>query len=191
MSKYYVQVIEACVAPRLVGPFKTAKVRDIAAKGLRDFPVFKLDISDKGVPTVGTYTSKFLDGNKVNEYHVQWEIDLSAQTPRQAAEKAACIQRESDGVFDVTDEKGETTRVDLAEEETMPESKFEEIKTVKALDRAIENATEEDVRTCLKRIAYEAFEDDGELNRDKELGADFIGEVVRLLMFHGFAPKED
>ena len=34
---------------------------------------------------------------------------------REAAQKAAEVQRESDGVFDVTDEKGKTTRVDLKE----------------------------------------------------------------------------
>jgi hypothetical protein len=52
---------------------------------------------------------------KLKEYRVVWEIDIDATSPQEAAEFAAKMQRESDGVFDVTDEKGKTTRVDLAE----------------------------------------------------------------------------
>ena len=52
---------------------------------------------------------------KLKEYRVVWEIEVDATSPEDAAEQATKIQRESDGVFDVTDEKGKTTRVDLAE----------------------------------------------------------------------------
>jgi hypothetical protein len=52
---------------------------------------------------------------KQHEYHILWEIDLSATSPKDAAEQAARYQRDSDGVFDVTNERGKTTRVDLAE----------------------------------------------------------------------------
>jgi hypothetical protein len=51
------------------------------------------------------------------EYLVKWEINVDADSPREAAEIAASIQRETQGVFDVTDEDGETIRVDLAEED--------------------------------------------------------------------------
>ena len=65
------------------------------------------------------------------------------------------------------------------------------IKTVKDLERAINAAPESSVRACLRRIALEAFaEDDGTLNPDKELGADFIGEVVLHLEASGFKPDE-
>lgn len=52
---------------------------------------------------------------KLREYHVVWEIDISATSPMDAAEQAAKIQRDSNGVFDVTNERGQTTRVDLEE----------------------------------------------------------------------------
>ena len=54
-------------------------------------------------------------------YHVLWEIDLDAESPREAAELALSIMLDSEStatVFDVTDEAGETTRVDL--EDTDP-----------------------------------------------------------------------
>lgn len=49
-------------------------------------------------------------------YHVLWEIDLDADSPREAAELALSIMLDSESTattFDVTDEAGETTRVDL------------------------------------------------------------------------------
>ena len=52
--------------------------------------------------------------------HVVWEIDLDAETPREAAEKAFRIMQRpgtSATVFDVTDAAGDTCRVDLMEEE--------------------------------------------------------------------------
>jgi hypothetical protein len=45
-----------------------------------------------------------------------WEIDLDAESPRGAAEKALAIQRRPDSiatVFEVVDEVGNRTRVDL------------------------------------------------------------------------------
>lgn len=50
------------------------------------------------------------------EYLVQWEIELSAESPEDAAAKALEIQRDPDStatVFDVTNEDGKTVRVDL------------------------------------------------------------------------------
>lgn len=58
-------------------------------------------------------------------YHVMWEIDIDAQSPIDAARQAlACLQEPGTQavVFDVTDEKGETTtRVDLLEEDQTEE----------------------------------------------------------------------
>ena len=53
-------------------------------------------------------------------YHVLWEIDLDADSPQEAAELALSIMLDSESTattFDVTDEAGETTRVDLEEDE--------------------------------------------------------------------------
>lgn len=51
-------------------------------------------------------------------YFVQWEIDLYADSPREAAEKARAIHRNPEsiaGVFDVYDEAGTQHHVDLDE----------------------------------------------------------------------------
>ncbi|NQT93236.1 MAG: hypothetical protein HQ559_10780 [Lentisphaerae bacterium] len=51
---------------------------------------------------------------------VCWEIDVDADSPHEAAQKALTIQRKTDStatVFDVTDEAGETVRVDLDEDD--------------------------------------------------------------------------
>jgi hypothetical protein len=51
---------------------------------------------------------------------VIWEIDVDAEDPREAAEQALAIQRNAQStatVFDVTDERGQTVRVDLMEQE--------------------------------------------------------------------------
>ncbi len=50
---------------------------------------------------------------------VRWEIDVDCATPEEAAETALRVQRDPDStavVFDVTDEKGECTQVDLMPE---------------------------------------------------------------------------
>lgn len=54
-------------------------------------------------------------------YLVSWEIDIIANSPREAAQKALEIQRKADSmavVFDTIDEKGESVRVDLLEVES-------------------------------------------------------------------------
>ena len=54
------------------------------------------------------------------EYHLTWEIDLDADSPRQAAEKALTIHRNPESiatVFDVKDETGHTERIDLDDAE--------------------------------------------------------------------------
>lgn len=55
------------------------------------------------------------------EYRVEWAIDIEADNPREAAIKAREAQQHPRpgywvGVFDVTDESGDTIRVDLDEE---------------------------------------------------------------------------
>lgn len=53
------------------------------------------------------------------EYLVQWEINISAESPEAAAAKALEIQRDPNSiatVFDVTDEDGRTARIDLESE---------------------------------------------------------------------------
>jgi hypothetical protein len=50
------------------------------------------------------------------EYRVTWEIELDADSPREAAAKALAIQRDPDSVatvFDVIDETGNRERIDL------------------------------------------------------------------------------
>ena len=50
------------------------------------------------------------------EYRVHWEIDLDADSPREAAEKALTIHRNPESiatVFDVTDETGRIECIDL------------------------------------------------------------------------------
>ena len=49
-------------------------------------------------------------------YRVHWEIDLDADSPREAAEQALTIHRNPESiatVFDVTDETGHTEHIDL------------------------------------------------------------------------------
>ncbi|MCP4993950.1 MAG: hypothetical protein GY934_09225 [Gammaproteobacteria bacterium] len=49
-------------------------------------------------------------------YNLVWEIEIDAETPTEAARKALKYQRNPLGqatVFDVFDESGEVTRVDL------------------------------------------------------------------------------
>lgn len=52
-------------------------------------------------------------------YRVKWEIDIDANTAKEAAKKAfECICKEGtmDNCFDVSNNLGEVTRVDLLEE---------------------------------------------------------------------------
>ena len=54
-------------------------------------------------------------------FHVMWEIDLYAETPQEAAEQAWELMRALDStacVFEVFDEGGCGTQVDLMEEES-------------------------------------------------------------------------
>jgi hypothetical protein len=51
---------------------------------------------------------------------VVWEVNVDADGPREAAEKALAMQRNPEStatVFDVTNEHGQTVRVDLMEAE--------------------------------------------------------------------------
>jgi hypothetical protein len=52
-------------------------------------------------------------------FHVVWEIDIYAQSPREAAKEAQAIQQDKDAmatVFDVTEEDSDkAVRIDLAE----------------------------------------------------------------------------
>jgi hypothetical protein len=53
-------------------------------------------------------------------YHVVWEIDIYAQSPREVAKEAQAIQQDKDStatVFDVTEEDGDKpVRIDLGED---------------------------------------------------------------------------
>lgn len=54
------------------------------------------------------------------EYYVEWDIDIDANSPREAAEKVLQIMRDPQSratLFRVTDDKGNKTNVDLEEEE--------------------------------------------------------------------------
>jgi len=49
-------------------------------------------------------------------YRVKWEIDIEADSPEEAAKESLKIQRDPDSVatiFDVTDDNGVTTEIDL------------------------------------------------------------------------------
>jgi hypothetical protein len=52
-------------------------------------------------------------------YHVVWEIDINARSPREAAKEAQTIQQDKDStatIFDVTEENSDkTVRIDLEE----------------------------------------------------------------------------
>ena len=53
------------------------------------------------------------------DYRVTWEIDIEADSPRAAAQKALDIQRDSASravVFDVYDENGDQLLIDLDDE---------------------------------------------------------------------------
>ena len=53
-------------------------------------------------------------------YHVVWEIDIYARSPREVAKEAQAIQQDEDStatVFDVMEEDGDkTVRIDLGED---------------------------------------------------------------------------
>ena len=56
-------------------------------------------------------------------FHVVWEIDIYAETPREAAQQAfACMQRvgSTSDYFEVFDQDGVKTDVDLSEESDEP-----------------------------------------------------------------------
>jgi len=61
----------------------------------------------------------------LKHYFLRWEIDIHAETAREAAEEALKIQRDPGStatVFEVIDtETGDTTTIDLEEEEGGPE----------------------------------------------------------------------
>lgn len=53
-----------------------------------------------------------------SEYRVRWEIDIEAESPREAAERALEIQRDAEGVatcFTVFDPHGVHADIDLEE----------------------------------------------------------------------------
>lgn len=56
----------------------------------------------------------------MKDYLVQWEINITADSPREAAQQAWHSMQSSGStacVFDVIDEKGSKVRVDLMEDE--------------------------------------------------------------------------
>lgn len=65
------------------------------------------------------------------EYLVMWEIEVSADSPKEAAQKALDIQRDKTSwatVFNVSDENGESATVDLlADDEEEPEEEDQDL----------------------------------------------------------------
>ncbi len=55
----------------------------------------------------------------MNHYCISWNIDIEAETPREAAEEALKVQRDPESmatVFEVRDKTGNITTIDLEEE---------------------------------------------------------------------------
>lgn len=55
----------------------------------------------------------------MNNYFVEWRINISARSAHEAAEKALAIQRDATSiatVFNITDECGDEVQIDLLEE---------------------------------------------------------------------------
>ena len=68
-----------------------------------------------------------MSNNTTQSYHLVWEIDIDATSPRDAAQQALALVQEPGThavVFDVIDEEGESTRVDLLEDEEGGEGDF-------------------------------------------------------------------
>ena len=68
--KYYLIQVFSGVKPKAIGPFKTNKERDEAAKDIHaghyfdgeDDCLFWADITNKGILRTGSYESDFLEG---------------------------------------------------------------------------------------------------------------------------------
>ena len=91
----------------------------------------------------------------MTEYKVQWEIDIEAATPREAAEKALEIQRDPDSVATVfkvihpaSDESRSWTDVDLGEpdEEVKPLRKAQ---TFEMTEEEFREATNDHEGRCI------------------------------------------
>jgi hypothetical protein len=60
-------------------------------------------------------------------FRVSWEIDIDADSPREAAERALETQRRPDSIataFAVRDEAGELMEVDLGEDSNAPDVEY-------------------------------------------------------------------
>jgi hypothetical protein len=67
------------------------------------------------------YTDAVIAGGELNEYRVTWEIDISASSPREAAQYArdAQLRRDTEAVvFSVRD--GSVAIIDLLDDEESP-----------------------------------------------------------------------
>lgn len=71
-TKYYLVPVVDGIEPELRGPYATEEERDAAAKRIRaeeqsgednDDCLFRLDIDEKGEPTIDTYSGGFFDGD--------------------------------------------------------------------------------------------------------------------------------
>jgi hypothetical protein len=66
--KRLVLLVEGCVEPSLVGPYKTAKARDTKARTLRnaneDDGVFWLNVLEGNHVEVGAYSGGFMEGKE-------------------------------------------------------------------------------------------------------------------------------
>ncbi len=80
-----------------------------------------LDNAQRALESAQAAGTKPLQWSEADRYRVVWEIDLHAETPREAAKMAVEIQQKPDSiahVFTVIDRKGEAVNVDLDEEKT-------------------------------------------------------------------------
>lgn len=79
------------------------------------------DDADTDAPSKRVYASVIEGSQRPNDmYLLRWEIDVSADSARDAAEKAFAIQRDptrAPGVFDVIGSDGSVERIDLAEDD--------------------------------------------------------------------------
>jgi hypothetical protein len=71
-TKRFVLRVEGCVEPGIVGPYKTAKLRDAKARKIRNDSggensndgVFWLNVTDNGKVQVGAYSNGFMEGQR-------------------------------------------------------------------------------------------------------------------------------
>lgn len=116
-----------------------------------------------------------------SEYDVVWSIEVSAASPREAAEKARAIQRDPDStatLFHVTDSNGRNSEEDLSEPPLSEMGKEEKYDLFRHL--LIQKADDLLTRRTLKGTYI-----DGML-RDYHHGIEDLDSVINELLRQGF-----